>query len=102
MLYNVYSLHACVAVYLQDNWPHFIIQKKGASTHGIPYDPKSIMHFSQKALSHNKKTTIEFKHRNKVVSFGMSLVPSPKDILHVNILYCDGKEWSIITNIFSE
>ena len=65
---------------------------QSSTTQNLPYDYHSIMHY--KAFELSKNTTPTIKSLNASVpecSLGNSKVPTSLDILHINLLYCDGK-----------
>ena len=64
----------------------------GASTQGVPYDFKSVMHFDPTAFSCNGDDTIVHSDPDTRTHFGISILPDIKDYFHINILYCDGKK----------
>ena len=57
-----------------------------AETHGQPYDPDSIMHYSNKAFSKNGRKTIIYR-RDPSKKLGQRVKLSPIDIKQLNKLY---------------
>ena len=64
----------------------------------VPYDIHSIMHYGSHYFSANGKPTLllySSPHNQdtaKLVKMNMTSVPSKYDYLHVNLLYCKGKQ----------
>ena len=63
------------------------------STQGLPYDIFSVMHPSQYYLGVCQRKTIFPLVHGRILQLGSSF-PTFRDILHVNILYCQGKNHS--------
>ena len=65
---------------------------ESSSTQNLPYDYHSIMHY--KAFEFSKNITPTIQSLNASIpqcSLGNSGVPTSFDILHINLLYCEGK-----------
>lgn len=61
------------------------------TTQGIPYDLRSVMHYSAFAFSRNRQPTIvPVDSSIQLSSLGQRDGFSPSDIQHVNTLYCGG------------
>ena len=59
------------------------------SMQGIPYDYKSVMHIATNVFSRRK--TLKVIKPFQCAHLGFSKNPTPLDILHLNLLYCNGK-----------
>ena len=69
-----------------------------SSSQGLPYDFSSIMHFRHNAFSrdYNESTVVP---RNRTISkaiLGCSAKATDLDFLHLNILYCGGKDVKLV------
>ncbi|TMW39165.1 hypothetical protein DOY81_015755, partial [Sarcophaga bullata] len=64
---------------------NFVINKNDYTDFGVPYDYKSIMHYSAKAFSKNNNKTIVPKDANATIGqrFGLSV----RDIRRINLMY---------------
>lgn len=68
-----------------------------STTQGLPYEYSSIMHYDSKMFSENGEATILPKVPN--ATMGTSRRPTQLDYLHINLLYCDGKEILLNTSV---
>ena len=69
-----------------------------SSSQGLPYDFRSIMHLRHNAFSrdHSESTVVP---RNRTISktiLGCSAKATDLDFLHLNILYCEGKDVKLV------
>ena len=63
-----------------------------STTQNLPYDYKSIMHFSAYKYSRNGKPTLQPLDKSIPESdLGISDTPTELDYLHINLLYGEGK-----------
>ena len=61
------------------------------TTQGVPYDIRSIMHYSAYAFSRNNQPTIEpIDSRIPLRDLGQRNGFTASDVQHVNALYCGG------------
>ena len=66
----------------------FDILDKNTSTQGLAYDHQSVMHLGLSAFAKlNTRSMIPFEYSCHV---SYRAYPTPLDILHTNILYCEG------------
>ena len=70
-----------------------MIQSKSTSQ-GLPYDFSSIMHFQHNefSLKHYKSTIVPHNRTIPKAILGSRAKPTDLDFLHLNLLYCGGKE----------
>ena len=71
----------------------FSMQSRSTSQ-GLPYDFSSIMHFQHTAFSSNPNlsTVIPHNHTIPKIILGSSATATDLDFLHLNLLYCGGKD----------
>ena len=63
-------------------------------THGLPYDYRSVTHHSAFHLARGSQPVIVPKNRSipeDILGSGNDQFPTEYDILHINLVYCDGK-----------
>ena len=66
------------------------------TTQGVPYDYRSIMHYSARAFSRNGQPTIVPRDNNVPLSaLGQRESLTVHDLLHATELYCPG-EWNLV------
>ena len=69
-------------------WQFDILDENIASTQGIPYDYKSVMHLGYTAFAKSReKTILPLKYNDRLTHV---TTPTFLDFFHVNILYCGG------------
>lgn len=67
------------------------------TTQGLPYDVRSIMHYSAYAFSHNGMPTIEPVDTSILLSdLGQRQALTTLDIKHIQSLYCNGELPSVL------
>ena len=62
-----------------------------ASHQGLPYDYKTLMHFSKHARSTVGDTLVPVRPDIRPYDLGMNELPSSIDFLHIKLAYCEGK-----------
>ena len=65
-----------------------------ASTQGLPYDYKSIMHYPCTAYVRKDRGSFSIIPVNSSIPprlLGSSIEPTEYDFLHINLVYCGGK-----------
>ena len=69
----------------------FDILHENTSTQGVAYDYKSVMHLNAFAFAKGtNETMLPLKSDCPLYD---TILPSSLDILHANILYCEGNEY---------
>ncbi|XP_062279112.1 meprin A subunit beta-like [Scomber scombrus] len=63
------------------------VSKEESSTHGVPYDYMSVMHYGQNAFSNGNGSTIVTKDPKFQDVIGQRMEMSPSDVLELNRLY---------------
>lgn len=67
-----------------------------ATLQGVPYDYRSLMHYSAHAFTRNGRPTIEPKDPGvSLDALGQRTGFSTNDLEHVNALYCDESEFTL-------
>ena len=71
----------------------FEIQSR-STPQGFPYDFSSIMHFRHNAFSRNQNDSTVVPHNRTIpiTVLGSSAAATDLDFLHINLLYCGGKD----------
>ena len=71
----------------------FLIQSRSTSQ-GLPYDYSSIMHYRHNTFSRTRfgSTMIPGNRTIPKATLGNTVKPTELDFLHLNLLYCEGKE----------
>ena len=74
-------------------------------THGLPYDYRSVTHHSASQFARGSQPVIDPKNRSipaEILGSGNGQFPSEYDVLHINLVYCDGKHWKLhIFDVFT-
>ena len=90
-------LHELQPFIFADAFPEFVIVGGDATTQGVPYDYKSIMHFMETQFSVNGNATLQLL-TTKEAHMGARDYPNHLDYFHITLLYCEGKLNHIILN----
>lgn len=85
---SVYTFNACILGY-EDNFR--IVNKDVSSTHGVPYDYWSVMHYGKNEFTNGNGLTINTKDPTYQDIIGQRFEVSPSDITELNLLYKCGK-----------
>ena len=68
-----------------------------ATTQGVPYDYRSLMHYSAYAFTQNERPTIQPIDQSISLSdLGQRNGFSTNDLQHVNALYCEECEFTLL------
>ena len=75
-----------------------IVSSPDFVTQNLPYDSMSFMHFDHSKYSENGGDTLQGSQDIlDFLYFGLRKVPNKLDYLHINLLYCGGKQqWRTI------
>ena len=84
-------------------YPEFdIVSSSDFVTQNLPYHSKSLMHFFHNQYSENGGDTLQgAKDILDYLLFGLNKLPNKLDYLHINLLYCGGKQ-ATMSKIISE
>lgn len=63
------------------------IDRENSTTHGVPYDYWSVMHYGKDAFSNGNGSTIITTDPNYQDVIGQQLGMSPRDVEELNLLY---------------
>ena len=88
-----YRVHIIAVVTFVGYGEKFEIQSR-STPQGLPYDFNSIMHFRHNAFSSNSNNSTVVPHNRTIplTVLGSSAAATNLDFLHINLLYCGGKD----------